>query len=104
MDLVILNRRHLWMTSELAPPFPISAPHQREGVWPLRMSQRAAGPTHGESSVESGFEPATLRSRGRDLTTRPPRPTEGEGLVIKTQMESWITLLQTIFAHFQQLS
>ncbi|GBN57661.1 hypothetical protein AVEN_23965-1 [Araneus ventricosus] len=29
---------------------------------------------HGGSSVESGFEPATLRSRGRDLTTRPPRP------------------------------
>ncbi|GBM18629.1 hypothetical protein AVEN_110291-1 [Araneus ventricosus] len=26
------------------------------------------------SSVESGFEPATFRSRGRDLTTTPPRP------------------------------
>ncbi|GBM45445.1 hypothetical protein AVEN_167911-1 [Araneus ventricosus] len=25
------------------------------------------------SSVESGFEPATFQSRGRDLTTRPPR-------------------------------
>ncbi|GBM45569.1 hypothetical protein AVEN_69682-1, partial [Araneus ventricosus] len=33
-------------------------------------------PMHGGSSVESGFEPATFRSRGRDLTTRPPRPHE----------------------------
>ncbi|GBN73630.1 hypothetical protein AVEN_35489-1 [Araneus ventricosus] len=29
---------------------------------------------HGGSSVESGFESATLRSRGRGLATRPPRP------------------------------
>ncbi|GBM24769.1 hypothetical protein AVEN_251461-1, partial [Araneus ventricosus] len=33
-----------------------------------------AGPIHGGSSVESGFEPAFLRSTGRDLTTRQPRP------------------------------
>ncbi|GBM50095.1 hypothetical protein AVEN_223304-1 [Araneus ventricosus] len=26
------------------------------------------------SSVESGFEPGTLRSRSRDLTATPPRP------------------------------
>ncbi|GBN84389.1 hypothetical protein AVEN_68258-1 [Araneus ventricosus] len=33
-----------------------------------------AGPIHGGSSVESGFEPGTLRPQSRDLTTRPPRP------------------------------
>ncbi|GBN56672.1 hypothetical protein AVEN_89906-1, partial [Araneus ventricosus] len=29
---------------------------------------------HVGSSVESGFEPGSHWSRGRDLTTRPPRP------------------------------
>ncbi|GBM87928.1 hypothetical protein AVEN_186028-1 [Araneus ventricosus] len=29
---------------------------------------------HGGSSMESGFEPRILRSCGRDLTIRPPRP------------------------------
>ncbi|GBM29554.1 hypothetical protein AVEN_206396-1 [Araneus ventricosus] len=29
---------------------------------------------HGGTSMESGFEPATLRFRCRDLTTRPQRP------------------------------
>ncbi|GBO26479.1 hypothetical protein AVEN_270029-1 [Araneus ventricosus] len=67
---------------ELASPSPsfhvgrasvsIFAPHQREGVWPLPMIWRAAGPIHGGSSVESGFEPGTLRSQSRYLTTRPP--------------------------------
>ncbi|GBL89304.1 hypothetical protein AVEN_225839-1 [Araneus ventricosus] len=39
------------------------------------------GPIHGGSPSESGFEPATLRSRGRDLTTRPPRAhTEEENI------------------------
>ncbi|GBM32690.1 hypothetical protein AVEN_26797-1 [Araneus ventricosus] len=38
------------------------------------MIWRAAGPIHGGSSVESSFGPATLRSLGRGLTTRPPRP------------------------------
>ncbi|GBM90151.1 hypothetical protein AVEN_20276-1 [Araneus ventricosus] len=65
-------------TPELAPPLQASAPHQRKGVWPLRMIQRATGPIHGGSSVESGFEPTILRSRGRDLTTRPPRPLIGK--------------------------
>ncbi|GBM74150.1 hypothetical protein AVEN_216159-1 [Araneus ventricosus] len=32
-----------------------------------------SSPIHGGSSMESGFGPSTLRSRGRDLTTRPPR-------------------------------
>ncbi|GBM67967.1 hypothetical protein AVEN_22445-1 [Araneus ventricosus] len=59
-------------TPELAPPLQASAPHQREGVWPIRMILRPASHMHGGSLVESGFEPATLRSRG--LTTRPPRP------------------------------
>ncbi|GBN08304.1 hypothetical protein AVEN_90466-1 [Araneus ventricosus] len=31
-------------------------------------------PIHGGSSVESGFEPGTLRLQSRDLTTRPPWP------------------------------
>ncbi|GBM09072.1 hypothetical protein AVEN_87682-1 [Araneus ventricosus] len=52
-------------TPELAPPLQTSEP--------LRMIQRTTGPIHVGSSVESGFEPASLRS-GRDLTTRPPRP------------------------------
>ncbi|GBN77973.1 hypothetical protein AVEN_129811-1 [Araneus ventricosus] len=59
---------------ELAPPLQTSAPHQREGVRPQHMIWRPAGLIHDGSSVESGFEPATLRSRGRDLSIRPPRP------------------------------
>ncbi|GBN30450.1 hypothetical protein AVEN_255441-1 [Araneus ventricosus] len=31
-------------------------------------------PIYGGSSVESGFEPGTVRPQSRDLTTRPPRP------------------------------
>ncbi|GBM28601.1 hypothetical protein AVEN_72175-1 [Araneus ventricosus] len=61
-------------TPELAPPLQASTPHQREGVWPLRMIWRAAGPIHGGSSVKLGFEPGTLRPQSRGLTTRPPRP------------------------------
>ncbi|GBO16701.1 hypothetical protein AVEN_268950-1 [Araneus ventricosus] len=34
----------------------------------------AAGPIHGGSSVESGFELGTLQPQSRDLTSRPPRP------------------------------
>ncbi|GBN83948.1 hypothetical protein AVEN_246276-1 [Araneus ventricosus] len=41
---------------------------------PLSMISDATDPIHDESSVESGFEPGTLRSQCRDLTTRPPRP------------------------------
>ncbi|GBO44083.1 hypothetical protein AVEN_113708-1 [Araneus ventricosus] len=37
------------------------------------MIYRSTGPIHDGSSVESGFEPGTLRLRGRDLTTRTPR-------------------------------
>ncbi|GBO37516.1 hypothetical protein AVEN_67709-1, partial [Araneus ventricosus] len=36
--------------------------------------RRRAGPKHGGSWMESGFEPGTLRPQSRDLTTRPPRP------------------------------
>ncbi|GBN30194.1 hypothetical protein AVEN_124322-1 [Araneus ventricosus] len=49
---------------------------------------RATGPIHGGSSVESGFEPATLRSRGRDLTTRPPRPLFRKELCTKVSTKS----------------
>ncbi|GBL92796.1 hypothetical protein AVEN_4507-1 [Araneus ventricosus] len=40
----------------------------------LRMIYRATGPIHDGSSVESGFEPRSLRLRGRHLNTKPPRP------------------------------
>ncbi|GBL72471.1 hypothetical protein AVEN_115387-1 [Araneus ventricosus] len=63
-DLVILN--HGQMT-RATPPLQASTQHQREGVWLLRMIQRAAGPIHGGSSVESGFEPGTLRNRAEAL-------------------------------------
>ncbi|GBM84582.1 hypothetical protein AVEN_187992-1 [Araneus ventricosus] len=38
------------------------------------LTPYATDPTHDGSSVESGFEPGALRSRSRDLTTRPPQP------------------------------
>ncbi|GBO39423.1 hypothetical protein AVEN_113781-1 [Araneus ventricosus] len=38
------------------------------------MIQRATGPIHVGSSVESGFEPGTLPPQSRDLTTMPPQP------------------------------
>ncbi|GBN94378.1 hypothetical protein AVEN_6967-1 [Araneus ventricosus] len=61
-------------TPEMAPPLQASSPHRREGDWQRRMIWRAAGPIrHGGSSVESCFEPGTLRPQGQDLTTRPPR-------------------------------
>ncbi|GBN64255.1 hypothetical protein AVEN_68634-1 [Araneus ventricosus] len=43
------------------------------------MIERATGPIHGGSSLESGFEPGTLLLQSRDLTTRPPRPQKGKG-------------------------
>ncbi|GBO43178.1 hypothetical protein AVEN_171537-1 [Araneus ventricosus] len=61
-------------TPGLSPPLQASTPHQREGVWPLRMIWRAAGPIHGGSTVESGLGPGAMRLQGQDLTTRPPRP------------------------------
>ncbi|GBM33745.1 hypothetical protein AVEN_131648-1 [Araneus ventricosus] len=36
------------------------------------MIYRATGPIHGGSSVESGFEPGTLRPQSLDLSTTPP--------------------------------
>ncbi|GBM22057.1 hypothetical protein AVEN_137367-1 [Araneus ventricosus] len=60
---------------KLAPPLQTSMPRQREDVWPLRMIWRAAGPIHGRSSVESGFEPGTFQPQSHfTVTTRPPRP------------------------------
>ncbi|GBN35405.1 hypothetical protein AVEN_35410-1 [Araneus ventricosus] len=40
------------------------------------------GPIHDGSSVESGFEPGTLRFRSRDLTTWPPRPRWHSGVAV----------------------
>ncbi|GBL72755.1 hypothetical protein AVEN_127979-1 [Araneus ventricosus] len=61
-------------TPELAPLS--KHPHHTSGRTfdSLRMIQRAKGPIHDESSVESGFEPGTLRLRVRYLITRPSRP------------------------------
>ncbi|GBN27149.1 hypothetical protein AVEN_156640-1 [Araneus ventricosus] len=47
----------------------IFAPHQREDS--LRMIYLPSARTHEVSSVESAFEPETLRLRGRHRTTRP---------------------------------
>ncbi|GBM86211.1 hypothetical protein AVEN_239241-1 [Araneus ventricosus] len=57
-------------TPELAP--------ERDNVWPLRMILRATGPKHGGSSMESGFEPGTLRSRSRELSTVPTNRKGGQ--------------------------
>ncbi|GBM08809.1 hypothetical protein AVEN_999-1 [Araneus ventricosus] len=57
----------------MVPLLQASAPHQRWGVWPLRMIWREAGPVHGGSSVGLGFEPGVLWPQGRGLTTRPRR-------------------------------
>ncbi|GBN93757.1 hypothetical protein AVEN_177388-1 [Araneus ventricosus] len=57
-----------------APRLQASAPHQREGTWPLRMIWLATGPIHCGSSVKSGSEPGVLRPHSRDITTRTPRP------------------------------
>ncbi|GBO04043.1 hypothetical protein AVEN_154146-1 [Araneus ventricosus] len=54
------------------------------------MVWRATGPIHGGSSVESVFEPATLRSRGRDLTTRPPRPQQNSGRTLKKSLKQMV--------------
>ncbi|GBM36261.1 hypothetical protein AVEN_71966-1 [Araneus ventricosus] len=61
-------------TPELAPPLQTSTPHQQEDVWPPTCDLACNGPIHDGSSVESGFEPGTLWSRRRHLTTKPPRP------------------------------
>ncbi|GBM55924.1 hypothetical protein AVEN_55860-1 [Araneus ventricosus] len=69
-------------TPGLASPLQASAPYQWEGAWLLRMIYCAAGPIHFPiSSVESGFEHATRRPRGRGLTTRPPRPHYSRDLI-----------------------
>ncbi|GBL98388.1 hypothetical protein AVEN_187726-1 [Araneus ventricosus] len=52
------------------------------------MIWRAAGPIRGSSSVASGFEPGTLRSQSRDITTRPPRP-DLSGLVPRSRFRDW---------------
>ncbi|GBM18202.1 hypothetical protein AVEN_151734-1 [Araneus ventricosus] len=54
-------------TPELAPPLQASTPHQREDLWPLCMIWYETGPIHGGSSVESGFEPGTLRPQSLAL-------------------------------------
>ncbi|GBM09987.1 hypothetical protein AVEN_23981-1 [Araneus ventricosus] len=73
------------------------APHQQEGVWPLRMLCHETDPIHihptGWSSVESGFEPATLRPRSTDLITRPPQPSLEREIRLKCR-HSLLTIVQ----------
>ncbi|GBN23615.1 hypothetical protein AVEN_15337-1 [Araneus ventricosus] len=38
------------------------------------LQQHAVGPIYGESSMELGFKPGTLRPRSQDLTPRPQQP------------------------------
>ncbi|GBN86279.1 hypothetical protein AVEN_141681-1 [Araneus ventricosus] len=77
---VILSYGQMTRTApELALPVQASAPHQREGVWPLLVTLRAACPKHGGTSLELGLEPLTFRPQGRDFTTRPPRLRLAEG-------------------------
>ncbi|GBN52535.1 hypothetical protein AVEN_87303-1 [Araneus ventricosus] len=73
---------------ELAPPLQASRPRQWEDVWPLRVIQRAAGPIQGGSSLESGFKPGALRSRSRNLTTRPVQPYFSND--VKTTAVNWL--------------
>ncbi|GBM03980.1 hypothetical protein AVEN_99181-1 [Araneus ventricosus] len=55
-------------------PLQTSTPHQREDVWPLRMIQRAAGPIHDGSSVESGsnLDPSGPKAETLPLDHRDP--------------------------------
>ncbi|GBM47301.1 hypothetical protein AVEN_172244-1 [Araneus ventricosus] len=65
----ILDRSQMTRTTpELAPPSPTFR------TTPAGGQERATGPIHDGSSVESGFESGTLRPRSRHLTTRPLRP------------------------------
>ncbi|GBN04266.1 hypothetical protein AVEN_264495-1, partial [Araneus ventricosus] len=61
-------------TPELAPPSPNFRATPTGGRLATTYDLACNRPHTSGSSVESGLEPATLRSRGRDLTTRPPRP------------------------------
>ncbi|GBM46284.1 hypothetical protein AVEN_26392-1 [Araneus ventricosus] len=74
MDLVILNRSGMKRTAlELVP----SSPNFRSTPAGGRLTQvkfnRHQTHKHGGSSLKSGFEPAALRLRSQDPTTRPPR-------------------------------
>ncbi|GBN56646.1 hypothetical protein AVEN_123125-1 [Araneus ventricosus] len=79
-------------TPERAPSLQIFEPHQREDVWQLRMIQRAAGPIHGGSSVESGFEPATLRYSNRECKeyARSESKLAGGALIDVEQKGIWV--------------
>ncbi|GBM83422.1 hypothetical protein AVEN_14071-1 [Araneus ventricosus] len=79
-------------TPELEPP----SPNFRSTPTGGRLASRydlARIAIRGGSSVESGFEPATLRSGDRDLATRPTRPPHIRGgLVVETDFKP-VTLL-----------
>ncbi|GBL96977.1 hypothetical protein AVEN_182551-1 [Araneus ventricosus] len=78
MDPIILNFGQVSSSSpELAPSSPnfritpVGKPLTHE----IRFNSHQAH-IHGGSSVESGFEPVTLRPQSRDLTARPRWPLE----------------------------
>ncbi|GBN44295.1 hypothetical protein AVEN_174264-1 [Araneus ventricosus] len=54
----------------------------RSPIWIVGHKRKPAGvgTTHVGSSVESGFEPVSLRLRGRHLTARPLPTGSGEAL------------------------
>ncbi|GBN39986.1 hypothetical protein AVEN_73269-1, partial [Araneus ventricosus] len=61
-------------TPEMLPPSPNFHATPAGGRLTTTYDLTCNRPTHGGSSVESGFEPGTLRPQSWDLTTRPPRP------------------------------
>ncbi|GBM50046.1 hypothetical protein AVEN_172927-1 [Araneus ventricosus] len=63
-------------TAELAPPSPNFHATPTGGRLATTYDLECSRPIHGGSSVESGFEPGTLRPQSRDLTSRPPQPHE----------------------------
>ncbi|GBN40814.1 hypothetical protein AVEN_156746-1 [Araneus ventricosus] len=85
-------------TPGLTSPLKTPAPHQRENVWSLRLIQRAADKIHGGSSVELGFEPAALRTRGQNLTTSPPWPHTTSFLLSGNRQFFQLALLQFLLS------
>ncbi|GBO05487.1 hypothetical protein AVEN_57977-1 [Araneus ventricosus] len=61
-------------TPELEAPSPSFHAAPTGGCLATTYDLACNRPIHCGSSVESGFEPGTLRPQSRDLTTRPPRP------------------------------
>ncbi|GBO30006.1 hypothetical protein AVEN_161647-1 [Araneus ventricosus] len=83
MNLVMLIRGRMTRTTpELAPP--LSKLRTTPTGGRLATTYDLTARIHGGSSVESGFEPGTLRPLSRDFTTRPPRhPSNGRAFNLR---------------------